>query len=384
MEEDGEIATEVDEQLKSVAASEDLDMNVSQMEFDENAKLNSQFQIDESELQGLNRKQRREKIRLLKKAFEEKLRQGDLRTCEVSDNGRTCSERVDKFDQVCSSVNSGQEPEMIETGYSMYGCDELCSSSDSSVVMEEMSVHSSVIVSDSSGTTITSTYSLQNTTIQDFLSTASENVKKEDPQDQTGDLEGSVLIPVCGNCDKTGDKDLVTCQVQEETTYRGNLSDDTQNAVDYDFVAKVKHENHENSDVRCTFDDSSDLGKDIQGHEISDQKDSQSMSCDLNESMDDNDSTVKSSYHVDSYLTSSKLTMKSANVDNAESLSLNLVQTSDKISEFQDSEDSRSLCTDESELESGELTDSSDESEESSEEDELIVQGEEPVEDQGV
>lgn len=99
MEEDGEIATEVDEQLKSLAASEDLDMNVSQMEFDENAKLNSQFQIDESELQGLNRKQRREKIRLLKKAFEEKLRQGDLRTCEVSDNGRSCSERVDKFDR---------------------------------------------------------------------------------------------------------------------------------------------------------------------------------------------------------------------------------------------------------------------------------------------
>lgn len=378
MEEDGEIATEVDEQLKSVAASEDLDMNVSQMEFDENAKLNSQFQIDESELQGLNRKQRREKIRLLKKAFEEKLRQGDLRTCEVSDNGRTCSERVDKFDHVCSSVNSGQEPEMIETGYSMFGCDELCSSSDSSVVMEEMSVHSSVIVSDSSGTTITSTCSLQNTTIEDFLS---ENVKKEDPQDQTGDLEGSVPIPVCGNCDKTGDKDLVTCQVQEETTYGGNLSDDTQNAVDYDFVAKVKHEN---SDVRCTFDDNSDLGKDIQGHEISDQKDSQSMSCDLNESMDDNDSTVKSSSHVDSYLKSSKLTMKSSNIDNVESLSLNLVQTSDKISEFRDSEDSRSLCTDESELESGELTDSSDESEESSEEDELIVQGEEPVEDQGV
>lgn len=381
MEEDGEIATEVDEQLKSVAASEDLDMNVSQMEFDENAKLNSQFQIDESELQGLNRKQRREKIRLLKKAFEEKLRQGDLRTCEVSDNGRTCSERVDKFDQVCSSVNSGQETEMIETGYSMYGCDELCSSSDSSVVMEEMSVHSSVIVSDSSGTTITSTYSLQNTTIQDFLSTASENVKKEDPQDQTGDLEGSVRIPVYGNCDKTGDKNFVTCHVQDETTYRGNLSDDTQNAVDYDFVAKVKHEN---SDARCTLVGNSDLGKDIQGHEILDQKDSQSMSCDLNESMDDNDSTVKSSSHVDSYLKSSELTMKSANIDNVESLSLNLVQTSDKTSEFRDSEDSRSLCTDESELESGELTDSSDESEESSEEDELIVQGEEPVEDQGV
>lgn len=381
MEEDGEIATEVDEQLKSVAASEDLDMNVSQMEFDENAKLNSQFQIDESELQGLNRKQRREKIRLLKKAFEEKLRQGDLRTCEVSDNGRTCSERVDKFDQVCSSVNSGQEPEMIETGYSMYGCDELCSSSDSSVVMEEMSIHSSVIVSDSSGTTITSTYSLQNTTIQDFLSTASENVKKEDPQDQTGDLEGSVPIPVCGKCDKTGDKVLVTGQFQDEITYRGNLSDDTQNAVDYDFVAKVKHEN---SDVRCTLDGNSDLKKDIQGHEILDQKDSQSMSCDLNESMEDNDSTVKSSSHVDSYLRSSELTMKSANIDNVESLSLNLLQTSDKTSEFRDSEDSRSLCTDESELESGELTDSSDESEESSEEDELIVQGEEPVEDQGV
>lgn len=108
------------------------------------------------------------------------------------------------------------------------------------------------------------------------------------------------------------------------------------------------------------------------------------MSCDLNESMEDNDSTVKSSSHVDSYLRSSELTMKSANIDNVESLSLNLVQTSDKTSEFRDSEDSRSLCTDESELESGELTDSSDESEESSEEDELIVQGEEPVEDQGV
>lgn len=375
MDEDGEISTGVDEQLKSVAASEDLDMNVSQMEFDENAKLNSQFQIDESELEGLNRKQRREKIRLLKKAFEEKLTQGDLRTCEVSDNCGSYSERVDQFDQVCSSVNSGQEPEMIETGYSMYGCDELCSSSDSSVVMEETSVHSSVIVSDSSGTTVISTYSLQNNTIQDFLSTASENVKKEDPQDQAGDRECSVPIPVCGNCDKTEEKVLVTSKGQEETTYRGNLSDDTQNAVDYDFVTKFKHEN-------SALDGNSDLGKDVQGHEILDQKDSQSMSCDLNES--DNDFTVKSSSHVDSYLTTSELTMKSSIVDNEKSLSLNLVQTSDKLSEFQDSEDSRSLCTDESELESGELTDSSDESEENSEEDELIVQGEEPVEEQGV
>lgn len=33
--------------------------------------------------------------------------------------------------------------------------------------------------------------------------------------------------------------------------------------MDYDFVVKVKYENYENSDVRCIFGDSFDLGKDI-------------------------------------------------------------------------------------------------------------------------
>lgn len=381
MDEDGEISTEVDERFKCEAASDDLGMNVTQMEFDENVKLNNHFQIDESELQGLNRKQRREKIRLLKKKFEEKLTQNDSKTCEVPQNDGISSETDEKYDQVCSSLNSGQESEVIETGFSMYGCDELCSTSDSSVVMEETSVHSSVIVSDSSGTTITSTYNLQTNTIQDFISTAlgNENVKREDLQSQAGDHEGCVPNPVSKNCDKTGDKVHVTCKVQEETLYQGNLSDDTQNAVDYDFVTKVKHEN---GDVRYTPDANSDIGKDPQGHKIVDQKDLQSMSCDLNQSVDDESSTVIDSSHVDSYLTSSEFTIKSSKVDDMESLSLNLVQTSDKTSECQDSEDSGSLCTDESELESGELTDSSDESEESLEEDEPILEGEEPLEDQ--
>lgn len=97
------------------------------------------------------------------------------------------------------------------------------------------------------------------------------------------------------------------------------------------------------------------------------------MLCDFNELMDDNDFIVKSFFYVDLYFKFFEFIMKSVNIDNVESFFLNFVQISDKISEFQDLEDSRFFCIDEFEFEFGELIDSLDESEESLQEDELIV-----------
>ena len=359
MEEEGEILTEL--QHSSTTTVSQMDVG------GENIKLESQFQIDENELQGLNRKQRRERIRQLKKAFEEKQLQSDLDSCHAIEKVVESSEKVEEYSKVTFTLSS--EPEMIETGFSVYGCDELCSStSESSIHMEETSVNSSIIVSDSSIVTVTSTCSPQaNESLDLAKSTDREQVQKSAEQPQ-----GGAINPSCRECGKIECKVLNACNVMAETLYQGNLSDDTQNAVDFDFVSKIKHDNHERSE-----ESSLDLIKGVDELETL----KHSMSCDVVKSVE-GDSTMKDCSSSDAAVTSSTLTMKNSTVNDTESQSLNLVKSCDQ-SNCEDSEESGSLCTDESELESGELTDSSEEEEGILDGDRVIVQVEEAAEDQG-
>lgn len=359
MEEEGEILTEL--QHSSTTTVSQMDVG------GENIKLESQFQIDENELQGLNRKQRRERIRQLMKASEEKQLQSDLDSCHAIEKVVESSEKVEEYSKVTFTLSS--EPEMIETGYSVYGCDELCSStSESSIPMEERSVTSSIIVSDSSVVTVTSTCSPQTNESLDLAkSTDREHIQKGAEQPQ-----GGAINPPCRECGKIKCKVLNACSVIPETLYQGNLSDDTQNAVDFDFVSKIKHDNHERSE-----ESSLDLIKGVDELETL----KHSMSCDVVKSVE-GDSTMKDCSSTDAAVTSSTLTMKNSTVYDTESQSLNLVKSCDQ-SNCEDSEDSGSLCTDESELESGELTDSSEEEEGILDDNRVIVQGEEAQEDPG-
>lgn len=366
--EDGEILAGMENQVNYSTESV-VTLSPSHMDTIEESESESKFQVSEAELQGLNRKQRREKIRLMKKAFEEKKMQGSLKSSQRTGSGFEPPEKMEKSDELNYITNNGEEQERIETGYSMFGCDELCSTSGSSILMEETSTHSDCVVSDSSVTTKNSTCSPQANLIQGSVSNTMAGSKLE----KNGDTEvedcrsyvGSCTTPACRDCGQTECK--IHISLQEETLYQGNLSDDTQNAVDYDFVIKIKNEISDDNQGQST---SQSVG--TCSDEDSKIKDSKSMLSDHNKSVEQN-STLKCSSNVD--MPVSPISTKR----NTSNLVCDEGQSCDEISE---SEDIGSLCTSESELESGELTESSEESDGSSDED--MIQEEDNGEDQGV